>query len=129
MGYMGLSHWVDSDAAADFHFTLQQTPKNQVRKIVLQELIEPGNGCNTCGAINIALVMETEGNKERYENKRSAVFSNLLTPKDFQQILEKINQEIKLAEIKDQWDDEKNRIWHLKNYKRLYKLIESKNLG
>lgn len=129
MGYMGLSHWVDSDAAADFHFVLQKTPKNKIREIVLKELEEPGNGCNTCGAINIALVMETEGNKEKYENKRSIVFSNILNKSDFKQILDKINEKINLTEQTELWDNEKNRLWHLGNYQRLYKLVESKNLG
>lgn len=91
MGFFGLKHWVESDGAADFRYTLLRAlakkqagaRKAAVRKLVDKELKDMANCYNTPGFINLALCLEVEGNDassydEEFPNGLP-VFSDLLT--------------------------------------------------
>jgi hypothetical protein len=54
MGFMGLSHWCDSDNAADLRAFLLYNMAETLKK----ELTEKANEYNTPGFINVALVLE-----------------------------------------------------------------------
>jgi len=91
MGFLSLLHWVDSDNAAGFRHLLQEqfkkfakdpaALKRAVRGVVSNELKDMANDYNTPGFVNLALVMETEGDAGdmEYEDPGLPVFSNLLT--------------------------------------------------
>ena len=91
MGFMGISHWVESDGAADFRHALQKqfekfakdpaALKRAVRARVDLELNDMANKWNTPGMVNLALCIESEGDpgNAEYEDPGLPVFSNLLT--------------------------------------------------
>jgi len=88
---MGLSNWVESDGAADFRYVLQNqfekfakdpaALKRAVRAVVDLELKDMANNWNTPGYVNLALLIEAEGEEPNpeYEDRGLPVFSNLLT--------------------------------------------------
>ncbi len=118
MGYMGLSHWAESDGAADFrHLIVGLKNKSAITKCIIKELKEDNSVWNTPGCINIALAME---------DKETPDFSSYLTPEIFEKIISQLNYHISACEDKSQWDEEKNRKMHLKAYKRLLKVVKSK---
>jgi hypothetical protein len=91
MGFTGLSHWVNSDGAADFRYILQQQFKRfakdkkklklAIRKVVDKELDDMANEWNTPGMVNLALCMEVEDTDDyKYEDDSGLpVFSKYLT--------------------------------------------------
>lgn len=135
MGYMGLSHWVESDGASDFRCVLQElfkkhegkkTLKTAVRKLIFKETKNGSNFCNTDGVVNIALVMEDEGNIEVPLEKgepedKTPEFSKLLSKKEFKAILDGLTKLIKKCGPEDMSD--KNTNWHRENFERLRKLV------
>lgn len=128
MGYMGLSHWVGSDNASGFRYTLQECFKKNkekkplkaaVRKLVMKELKDGGNCYNTSGPVNVALVMEDEG-KEFDEGDTTPVFSKFLSKKEFVAILKGLDALIKNCDNKSDWaGGGDNRLWHKGNFKRM----------
>ncbi len=55
MGFMGISHWVDSDCAADFRFTL----KKEIDALFKKELKNEANEYNTPGWLNALLIFKS----------------------------------------------------------------------
>lgn len=135
MGYMGLSHWGESDDAAGFRFTLQKEfekhkkpadLKKAVRALVMKELKEDGGSYNTDGPVNVALVMEDEGVvSEPFEEgdpeDKTPEFSKLLSKKEFQAILKGLDRLIKSCGPKDKQCE--NVRWHCENYERMRMVV------
>ena len=90
MGFFGLSHWVDSDGAADFRWTLlraldkksNSAKRQAVNRVVEKELDDMANNYNTPGFVNLALCLEVEGmDKGHHDDDYPAglpVFSRLI---------------------------------------------------
>jgi len=88
MGFWDIDHWVASDGASDFRWTLIQAfgvalmpeaeRKTNVRKVVTKELADMANNYNTPGYLNLALCLEVEGKDKGYDEELP-VFSHLLT--------------------------------------------------
>lgn len=55
MGFMGLSHWVESDGAADFEYSLRKSVNAHFRK----ELKNEANCYNTPGWLNALLLFKS----------------------------------------------------------------------
>jgi len=119
MGFFGLSHWADSDEAADFRHTLLQAlnkkskaaQKQVVNRVVEKELDNMANCYNTPGFVNLALCMEVEGmDANRWDDefpKGLPPFSHLIK-------LEHLKRADRLFERETpQWDSEFRR--RLKN--------------
>lgn len=122
MGYMGLSHWVESDGAADFRSELQDCPldKKSIRTLIMKELKNGGNSYNTSGPVNIALVMEDEGKEWGDGGDTTPSFSKLLSKKEFVAILKGLDGQIADCDNKSEWaGDDDNRLWHKGNFKRM----------
>jgi hypothetical protein len=58
MGYMGLSHWVESDHAADFLYNLQE----KIDTLFVEELENEANCYNTPGWLNALLILKSYPN-------------------------------------------------------------------
>jgi hypothetical protein len=126
MGFMGLSSWVESDNAADFRYTLQKqfekfakdpaALKRAVRAVVDNELKDMANDYNTPGMVNLALVLEAEGDpgNPKYDDPGLPVFSNLLTVVQLQKASKLFVQEM------PQWNPE-----HKSRLKQLHEVITS----
>lgn len=102
MGFMGLSHWSLSDEAADFRSALQKCKGNEtkLKKRIKEEVYRTTNEYNTDGFINIALILEDEGNKsEKYfdddtdESVTTPVISHLITQHQYQVLIDKFEIE------------------------------------
>ena len=93
---MGLSHWAESDGAADFRFVLQKAKGNKARleKLIATELKYFANEYNTPGFLNIALVIADEGveNGDAEESDITPVISNLLTKTQKQFIVKNLKE-------------------------------------
>lgn len=80
---MGLSHWGDSDNAADFRHVLKEAKGNkaELKKLIVKELKDVANEYNTPGFLNVALVIADEGvnNGDSEEKDITPVVSHLLT--------------------------------------------------
>lgn len=136
MGYMGLSHWGESDNASGFRYTLQECFKKNkekkllkaaVRKLVMKELKDEGNSYNTSGPVNIALVMENEGMEWGDEGDATPSFSKLLSKKEFVAILKGLDGQIADCDDKSNWaGDNDNRLWHKENFKRMKNCVYRK---
>jgi len=135
---MGLSHWVESDGAADFRYDLQKVlktnDKKKLRNVIKKELKDGGNCYNTPGPINMALVMETEGvvfGMDGEERDVTPIVSNILIKKEFVILIDKLKELIKEC-CGDEWYDtprrngSSNAKWHRNNYKRLLKVVEKR---
>ena len=111
MGYMGLSHWGDSDMAADFHASVEDCGKDveQAVKLFMAETKEKANCYNTCGAVNIALVVE-DGILDTFSNNDKKKFAVAI-----QTALDTLDAMI--TEDKDSKED--NTVWHVTNFKRM----------
>jgi hypothetical protein len=111
MGYMGLSHWGDSDMAADFHYSVEECGKDveQAVKRFMAETKEKANCYNTCGAVNIALVIE-DGILDTFSSTDKKKFAVAI-----RKALATLDSMI--TERKDSKED--NIVWHVTNYKRM----------
>lgn len=106
---MGLNSWGESDNAADFDFTIGDV----LNKLITKELKDQGNSYNTCGAVNIALLIESGRLSVAQFSKQNRL--NLI------ELLEELILE---ASDKSEWEDEENRKMHLNAYKRMLKSVE-----
>ena len=125
MGFLSLLHWVDSDNAADFRHILQEqftefakdpaALKRAVRGVVSHELKDMANDFNTPGFVNLALVMESEGDPGdmEYEDPGLPVFSNLVSVPQLQKASKLFVQE------QENWSYE-----HRPRMKQLHKVIK-----
>ena len=115
MGFMGLKHWVESDNAADFRGTLQDTKGNKIKlkKAIAKELKLRDNEYNTDGFINIALILEDEGKKFGADDI-TPIISHLISRKQYQYILNHLR---KLTKV--DWSCQKESL-------RLYRNVEKK---
>jgi hypothetical protein len=125
MGFMGLSSWIESDEAAGFRFTLQQmfekfgkSPaklKLAIRKETSRELKNMANAYNTPGFVNLALVLEDEGDKgnPKYEDPGLPVFSTILTLTQLRRADQLFEREI------PRWD-----LGHRNRLQQLHRLIQ-----
>jgi len=107
MGYMGLSHWCDSDNAADFRSELLSNMANTLKK----ELKHTDNEYNTPGFLNVALVMEDK-----------TIFGKI--DKDYRNYFYNVTHEtikmLKEAIASDDWDASDK-----KSMKRMKKNLET----
>lgn len=55
---MGLSHWTESDNAADFKYVFEEKIRSEAIKLINRELKDEANEFNTPGYINVALLVE-----------------------------------------------------------------------
>jgi hypothetical protein len=96
MGFMGLSHWVESDGASDFRFVLQEAKGNKakLKKLIATELKDFANEYNTPGFLNVALVIADEGvkNGDGEESDITPAISNLLTKTQKQFIIKHLKE-------------------------------------
>ena len=91
MGFMGLSHWADSDNAADFKSELETRlweivlsntdTQREIKNLIDSELSDEANKYNTPGPINIALLVEAD-----------IIPKSVLTKKQVQLILQKLKR-------------------------------------
>ena len=102
MGYAGLSHWSESDNAADALCNLT----NAVDKAVHKELANHANCYNTEGIVNILLICEDKPGLIQY----------MKTP-TIQKIIKE--GEEKIATITERWDASESKDWHLKEIRRM----------
>ena len=142
---MGLSHWGESDNAADFRYVLVETFKKNpvekgigrqeraIRELVREEMKNQANCYNTEGAINVALVMESEGVESKdWEDKddTTPVFSKMLTETEFRMVIDRLTTLLKEADeylSKTRWDGTENVDFHKTAYKRLKELVLRKS--
>lgn len=108
---MGLNGWGESDCAFDFDSEIGDLINNLIRK----ELKDKANCYNTCGAVNIALLIE------------AGRLSMAQFDKENRTSLVKLIQE-RIAEVSEvgESNNEKNRKMHLKAYERMLKNINKK---
>ncbi len=120
MGYMDISIG-GSDRAADCFYNIVA----DMVKSLQEELQDPGNEFNTSGTVNVALFFEEVVNPNlsfwakfvhHDENKMLSLARKTLTN------LEKV--EISHAEVKEMWETDKNRLWHLGRYHELQKGLQ-----
>lgn len=85
MGFMGLSHWSESDNAADFHSKLYKA----INKAFLSELKRDANVYNTPGYINVMLMI-----------KSNPSLANFISTKILSIVSERINSDNGYLRIK-----------------------------
>lgn len=110
MGYMGLTHWSESDNAADFHYSVSEA--KSLKGVITgftKELKNEANCYNTCGAINIALVVE-DGFLDKYSNTHK---------KKFKDVIHKTVAKLDSMIREDENDTNENVKWHVTNFRRL----------
>ena len=115
MGFIGLSHWGQSDNAADFKYIfekklweivlLSSETQHELWDLIDAELIDEANEYNTPGAINIALLVED-----------GVIPLKALSANQKHYIVEKLDKYIKA------WDPK-----HKEDLRRLKKLFKTKN--
>lgn len=106
---MGLNGWEESDNAAAFDITLEEV----LNKLITKELKDQSNSYNTCGAVNIALLIEDGRLSVAQFNKQNRL-----------KLIELLKEQILGVSDKSEWDDEENRKMHLNAYKRMLKNVE-----
>jgi len=110
MGYTGLTHWNDSDIAADVaHETM-----DAIAKVLKKALKVKENSFNTSGPENVAMILESFILPEA--KKKGFIHDNIkeLT----QKTLEKIRETIEKAQKAD-WDYPENKKEHICSYRRM----------
>jgi hypothetical protein len=110
MGYMGLEHPTDSDAAADLAYTADKA----LVEVLEAGLKDPGNQWNTPGCVNVALYLEHRLKTADYGDEMPELVQKTINA--LKAHVEKCN--------KADWDSEKNKRWHLTAFKRLVKSLE-----
>ena len=125
---MGLSHWVESDNAADFRFTIMEALKQKkggvakARQLIRKEMKLIDNRWNTVGFVNVALVMEDAGGKN-YDGLTPDL-SELMTKKDFQRLITIFNNTLK--SVGPDVATDRNTAWQVKAYERMLKFVKGK---
>ena len=125
---MGLSHWVESDNAADFRFTIMEALKQKkggvakARQLIRKEMKLIDNRWNTVGFVNVALVMEDAGGKN-YDGLTPDL-SELMTKKDFQRLITIFNNTLK--SVGPDAAKDRNTAWQVKAYERMLKFVKGK---
>lgn len=109
MGYMGLNNWGESDNAADFDFTIGDV----LNKLIAKELKDQANSYNTCGAVNIALLIEDGRLSVAQFNKQNRL-----------KLIALLEDQIIGSSDKSEWEDEESRKMHLNAYKRMLKNVK-----
>lgn len=110
MGYMGLKHWGDSDRAADAYGAMIKQLIDSLNK----ELNEKGNGYNTCGVVNVALIIEDGLLETVPEFYIIEDFHHKKLLDGLRDLISSTDESEKAA-----WDDEDNRLEHRAAYKRM----------
>ena len=99
MGFIGINSWIDSDNAAGFASELEREFKRsktggawrtKVRSMVRKELAQTDNQFNTPGWLNVALVLEAEG---EVGDTSIPLFSKLLTEHQYDRLLADLRRE------------------------------------
>jgi hypothetical protein len=108
---MGLETYMDSDNAADFHWSVKKQLKNVGKTVKLfeTELKDEANCYNTPGWVNIALVIE-DGILDSLSNKNKKKFVDVISAS-----IAKLD--IMIDENKN--DTDQNVIFHVNAYKRM----------
>jgi hypothetical protein len=129
MGFFGLNHYGDSDEAWDFWYDIQKAKGNKpkIKKLIAKELRNHTNEFNTDGFINIALYLESEGEKidtslsfshddECKFDNYTAVISHLITQAQYKTIKAYLNDVLNDKE----WDSDLK-----KDFRRMLKSVEA----
>jgi hypothetical protein len=128
MGYMGLSHWAESDNAAGFRYTIMEALKQKkggrakAQRLIRKEMKLTCNQWNTDGPVNVALVMEDAGGKNH--DGPTPDIAKLMTKVDFETLIKGLQKLIKECGPEDMADGNAN--WHRENYERLLKFVKGK---
>ena len=129
MGYMGLSHWVESDNAADFRYTIMEALKRKkggkakAQRLIRKEMKLVDNQFNTDGSVNVALVMEDAGSEDNWDGPTPDL-TKLMTKRDFETLIKGLQKLISRCELEDKADPNMN--WHRKNFERMLKFVKGK---
>ncbi len=126
MGYMGLGYWCDSDGASDFRATLQDAEKKGKRAaqaVIRKEFKDRANYCNTDGFVNVALVMESAGEKTGYSGTTPDP-AKYMTKQDFTTLIDGLRELIRDCGPEDMADQNTN--WHRENFERMLKFVKEK---
>ena len=126
MGYMGLSHWVESDNAADFRYTIMEALKRKkggkakAQRLIRKEMKLVDNQFNTDGSVNVALVMEDAGSEDNWDGPTPDL-TELMTKRDFETLIKGLQKLISRCEPSDD-----NSVWHRKNFERMLNFVKGK---
>ena len=108
MGYHGLKRTIESDLAANLEYEAIQAFVNELDA----GLIEDGNEWNTCGPVNVALILESLIKVDNFKENDDVIMLAEKTAK-------KLDQLIRKTEKDQDWDDKENKQYHLRAYKRM----------
>ncbi len=119
MGYMGLDSYGASDAAADAMCSMVHAALNSLKKSYKED--KDNGPYNTDGDVNVCLIIES--GIFDFEGVECYVDDYL---NFFKEVQESMKKKIKNTETnKENWDNENNRLNHLKSYKRLAKSLDT----
>ena len=127
MGYMGLSHWADSDNASGFRYRVMDALKQKkggttkARKLIRKEMEHLDNRWNTDGFVNVALVMEDVGGSEACDGPTPDI-AELMTKRDFQRLITIFNNTLE-AVTPDQRQNQ-DAAWQIRAYERMLKSVK-----
>lgn len=123
---MGLSHWCDSDGAADFRCSLQDAEKKgpvAARAVIRKEFKDRANEWNTDGFVNVSLVMESAGEDTKYSGITPDP-AKFMTAKDFTTLVNGLKWLIKSCGPEDESDQNTN--MHREAFERMLKFVRGK---
>jgi len=126
MGFMGLSHWVESDNASDCRWALQsvvkEKNKGKLRRFFKKELNDNANCYNTCGVTNIALIMEDEGicNDKEDPKDITPMVSELMTEREFAYVISSLTIYVSHWKKKQKTNEHISRGWSETNFLESY---------
>jgi hypothetical protein len=121
MGYVGLTIGA-SDTAHGMACSAFEKMVKSLRKDFKEE--RRSNEFNTSGAVNLAMFFEKFVNPCLKDLNSESIYCDGLT--DFvEDALGDLQEEIKGARKKSDWDDEKNRLEHLERYLELRKVLQT----
>lgn len=109
MGYMGLDCVNDSDRASDLAYTVFKAMAKELRK----GLNDSGNEYNTNGVVNVALFIEQYMDPKDFHYEDEVISLVKDTKTALEEYISSMDGE--------EWDDEKNKAWHMKAYNRMLK--------
>jgi hypothetical protein len=118
MGYCGLGSVYSSDTASDMYANILNGMWEELK--LGYGFNREGNEYNTPGCVNVCLILEAgtfDGALDRNEEENLTFLG---------QIQEEIESLIKMYKNKKLFTDEKNRIYHLQNYKRMLQSLNKR---
>ena len=115
MGFMGLDTHLDSDAAGDLHYAVVKS----MLEVLNKGMDYRGNSYNTCGFVNVALVIESG----LLDSIDGHLIDKLLETNKLLTGLEDLN---KHCEDKSNWKDQEDRLFYAKHFARMTKSVKKR---